>query len=327
MVESFGKSLKDFSTLPKIDDRLFILALELLNDSNNTRNNSKHGQINVWRNISILQAEKLRQESNCLVNTLNVNQKNAFNIIIGLVNDAEGKNNKSNIDSFTILIYTNIFIMKFLDAPAGCGKTYLENVILKYLRGNYYNNGFFIGVATSGIASMLLEDGATAHSVFKIPLQLDANSCCHISKQGILAKNIKKLKLLIWDEVPMIHRFVVEAIDRSFQDILQCTDPFGGVTVLFAGDFRQIPPVVVRRKRVDIVDASFANSTLYLKCLKLKFTTNMRVIEKNSNFVAPGFEQIGNKFSEWLLAVSEGIDFLILKILECLFCKIKKRHS
>lgn len=72
----------------------------------------------------------------------------------------------------------------------------------------------------------------------------------------------------------MMHRFTFEAFDRTFQDIMRPDDadslgvdyvamPFGGKTIVFGGDFRQILHVVPRGDRGDIVNATFNSSKLW----------------------------------------------------------------
>ena len=57
----------------------------------------------------------------------------------------------------------------FVDAPGGCGKTFLENFLLAKVRSNGHTA---IAVASTGIAACLLDGGTTAHYRFKIPLNL-----------------------------------------------------------------------------------------------------------------------------------------------------------
>ncbi|CAH9093247.1 unnamed protein product, partial [Cuscuta europaea] len=62
-------------------------------------------------------------------------------------------------------------------------------------------------------------------------------------------------KLIIWDEAPMINKYCYEALDRTMRDILRhsygCdgSKPFGGKTIVFGGDFRQILPVIPKGSR------------------------------------------------------------------------------
>ena len=44
-------------------------------------------------------------------------------------------------------------------------------------------------------------------------------------------------------QVSMAHKWAVDAVDRLLQDIHQNSVPFGGVPILFVGDFRQLLPV------------------------------------------------------------------------------------
>jgi len=60
-----------------------------------------------------------------------------------------------------------------LDGPAGSGKTYLYNTLIRYLTNKGKN---VLAHATTGIASDLLIGGATMHSRFKLPLHLDKYS-------------------------------------------------------------------------------------------------------------------------------------------------------
>ncbi|CAG4969265.1 unnamed protein product [Colias eurytheme] len=50
----------------------------------------------------------------------------------------------------------------------------------------------------------------------------------------------------------------------------------GGITVMFAGDFRQTLPVIVRGTRADIVKSCLKSSPLWKFVNILKLTTNMR---------------------------------------------------
>ena len=81
----------------------------------------------------------------------------------------------------------------------------------------------------------------------------------------------------------MENKFCFEALDRTLRDILRLkyensTDkPFGGLTIVFGGDFRQILPVIPKGTRADILDASLNSSCLwpFFKIYELK--QNMRL--------------------------------------------------
>ncbi len=52
--------------------------------------------------------------------------------------------------------------------------------------------------------------------------------------------------MIVWDEINMGHQNVYEAVDCSLQDIRNNGRPFGGMTVVFGGDFEQTPPIIPR---------------------------------------------------------------------------------
>ena len=72
------------------------------------------------------------------------------------------------------------------------------------------------------------------------------DSVCNICKNTILAQLSAETDLIIWDEAPMQDWFAPEAGDRTLQDVLNNEKPFGGITVVFGGDFRQILPVKIK---------------------------------------------------------------------------------
>ncbi len=54
-----------------------------------------------------------------------------------------------------------------------------------------------LAVASSGIASLLLPSGRTAHSRFKIPIDLHDESTCNITQQMKVAELVRKTDLII----------------------------------------------------------------------------------------------------------------------------------
>ena len=207
---------------------------------------------------------------------MNVEQRSAYDAIVASVTNALGQ-------TF------------FLHGPAGTGKTFVYNTICYRLR----SDGLIVlCVASSGIASLLLIGGRTAHSRFKIPLDINPTSFCHIGANSPLADMLRKVKLIIWDEAPMQHRWGPEALDRTLQDICRQERPFGGITTVFGGDMKQILPVIVRGGREDIVAASLCRSGLWRSIQVLHLRVNMRLGQNAENA----------EFAEWLLNVGNGID-------------------
>ncbi|KAL3648827.1 hypothetical protein CASFOL_005230 [Castilleja foliolosa] len=136
---------------------------------------------------------------------------------------------------------TNSQVLLFVYGHGGTGKTFLWRTIISFFRSV---GKIVLAVAASGIASLLLPSGRTAHSQFKIPIDLIDQSTCHIKKGTHLADLLKQTLLIIWDEAPMSDRRCFECLDKTLRDITDNADrPFGGKTILLGGDFRQTLPV------------------------------------------------------------------------------------
>ena len=114
-----------------------------------------------------------------------------------------------------------------------------------------------LAVASSGIAATLLSGGRTAHSTFKLPLNVlfDTEYVCPIRKNGPLGKILQETSFVVWDECTISHRSHIEAIDRTLKDF-RCNNKFMcGITFVFAGDFHQTLPVILKGTRADVVNA------------------------------------------------------------------------
>jgi hypothetical protein len=127
-----------------------------------------------------------------------------------------------------------------------------------------------VAVASSGIATLLLDKGCTTHSHFKIPVQgLNSTSTCYISRDSELAALLQAAALIVWDEALMMHRHVFEAVNRSLQDIMAVINttfkflPFGDLVVVFGGDFQQILLIVPRGTKGDVVTAALNCSSIW----------------------------------------------------------------
>ncbi|XP_050908631.1 uncharacterized protein LOC127122319 [Lathyrus oleraceus] len=90
-----------------------------------------------------------------------------------------------------------------------------------------------LATTSFGIAATLLPGGRTAHSRFKIPIDIQPSSICGIEKKKDLANLIRVAAAIIWDEAPMTNKNCLEALDRSLQDICSNNAPFGGKSHLW----------------------------------------------------------------------------------------------
>ncbi|XP_066228790.1 ATP-dependent DNA helicase PIF1-like [Saccopteryx leptura] len=176
--------------------------------------------------------------------------------------------------SISITSFDTIGEIFFLDAPGGTGKMFQIRLILAAIRSQ---NDIALALATSGIATTLLPGGRTAHSALKLPLNMQfiETPTCNISKASGMGKVLQKCKLTVWDEYTMAHKKLLEALDRSLQDLHGNIRPFGNALILLAGDFRQTLPVIPRSIPVDEINACLKYSTLWRHVKTLKLTTNM----------------------------------------------------
>ena len=140
----------------------------------------------------------LEEESNKLYSQLNKRQKEAFHEIVDSV-----LNNRPQF--------------YFVSGHGGTGKTFLWNTIVSYIRAQ---KKIVLTVASSGVASLLLPNGRTAHSRFRIPIDIDEMSICDIKRGTKLAKLLIETSLIIWDEALMTNKQCFEAFDRSLKDIM-----------------------------------------------------------------------------------------------------------
>ena len=94
----------------------------------------------------------------------------------------------------------------------GTGKTFVIRTMQSLLK---VRNHTVISVATSAIASYLLEECRTVYLVFKIPIPCFADSVCIISMESNTANELYQAYLIIWDEFVMFVHYCIEAINRT----------------------------------------------------------------------------------------------------------------
>jgi len=90
----------------------------------------------------------------------------------------------------------------FVYGSGGTGKTFVWITHLSRLRRQ---GKIVLTVALSRITSLLLLGSRTAHSRFKIPIDLHDEPTYNITQQMKVAKLVRKVDLIIWDEAPMMH--------------------------------------------------------------------------------------------------------------------------
>jgi hypothetical protein len=137
----------------------------------------------------------------------------------------------------------------FLTGKAGTGKT----TFLKYLKENCSKN--IVVAAPTGVAA-INAGGVTLHSLFQLPFhpflpekknKEELLSRIRFNKQR--QQLLRKMDLLIIDEISMVRCDILDAIDTILRSVRRDhRSPFGGVQLLCIGDLYQLPPVAQREE-------------------------------------------------------------------------------
>ncbi len=129
----------------------------------------------------------------------------------------------------------------FLTGSAGAGKTYVLNQYIQYLR----ERKVVVAVtASTGIAATHM-NGMTIHAWSGIGVKniITEKDLANMKTKKYLVKNLQKVKVLIVDEVSMLHRSQIEMLNTILKFFQDPYTAFGGIQVIFSGDFFQLPPV------------------------------------------------------------------------------------
>jgi ATP-dependent DNA helicase PIF1 len=131
----------------------------------------------------------------------------------------------------------------FMTGPSGTGKSYLIKQMHEYaiIRGSNIQV-----CAMTGCAAMLLEcKASTLHSWSGLRLGNDDASTIigRVASSKIYKPRWRKVNCLIIDEVSMLSHWLLNILDKIGRQIRNPDYPFGGIQVVFIGDFFQLPPV------------------------------------------------------------------------------------
>jgi ATP-dependent exoDNAse (exonuclease V) alpha subunit len=123
----------------------------------------------------------------------------------------------------------------FITGRAGTGKSTLLRALPHML------DEAMVVLAPTGLAAVNV-GGQTIHSFFGLPPRLVGPDDIRRSRNGSL---MRKLKLLVIDEVSMVRSDLMWAIDQSLRvNRGRSREPFGGVRLVMFGDLHQLPPIV-----------------------------------------------------------------------------------
>src|SRR3989338_3727183 len=129
----------------------------------------------------------------------------------------------------------------FLTGSAGSGKTFVLNQFIDYLKAR----GVSVAVtATTGVAATHMQ-GMTIHSWSGLGIRdkLTDRDIDDMEEKKYLWDRFDKTKVLIIDEISMMHGYRLDMIDRVCKAFKRNELPFGVIQVVLCGDFFQLPPV------------------------------------------------------------------------------------
>ncbi len=123
----------------------------------------------------------------------------------------------------------------FVTGRAGTGKSTLLRALCGMIEDDH------VVVAPTGLAAVNV-GGQTIHSFFGLPPRLIRPEDIRRSRNGAV---MRRLKMLVIDEVSMVRSDLMWAIDQSLRiNRGRPREPFGGVRLVLFGDLHQLPPVV-----------------------------------------------------------------------------------
>ncbi|MFM2374445.1 MAG: hypothetical protein RLZZ234_440 [Candidatus Parcubacteria bacterium] len=129
----------------------------------------------------------------------------------------------------------------FLTGEPGSGKTHTVNRYIEYLT----ERGVDVSVAAStGIAATHV-GGMTIHSWSGIGIRstLSEWELDQLSEKERLVKRLTAARVLIIDEISMLGKDTLDTVEAVCRRLRRSHEPWGGLQVVFVGDFFQLPPV------------------------------------------------------------------------------------
>ncbi|WP_180160626.1 AAA family ATPase [Acinetobacter sp. YH01004] len=129
----------------------------------------------------------------------------------------------------------------FLTGSAGAGKTYTLNQYINYLKARKVPVAI---TASTGIAATHM-NGMTIHTWAGIGIKdfLSDADLKNMKERKYLKEHLENAQVLIIDEISMLHAKQLNLVNQVLKYFKDSDEAFGGIQVIVAGDFFQLPPV------------------------------------------------------------------------------------
>ena len=129
----------------------------------------------------------------------------------------------------------------FITGSAGTGKS---SLIRRMKEDDFFDNQHeTIYLGPTGVSAYNI-NGVTLNSFFKLnPFEESLISYIENSIKSVQRKKLNENTILIIDEISMVSNLMLDIIDFVLRKSMQSSKPFGGLKMIFIGDFLQLPPV------------------------------------------------------------------------------------
>jgi ATP-dependent DNA helicase PIF1 len=130
----------------------------------------------------------------------------------------------------------------FISGPGGVGKSYVLTRIIEEFRAR---NRKFRVAASTGVAALNI-GGATIHSLLGTDIQQTIEKVRPYLGNWqfrVAQDRLNPIDTIIVDEVSMLSGDYIQMMDFWLRQIRGSSAPFGGIQIIFCGDFLQLPPV------------------------------------------------------------------------------------
>jgi ATP-dependent exoDNAse (exonuclease V) alpha subunit len=144
-------------------------------------------------------------------------------------------------DAMTLL---NEGMSGFITGAAGTGKTTAMKAMINVWKGQVALTAT-TNCAAKNMTAITGVDTQTIHAWSGIETENDVDKVMVLlhTRNEAAATRIKETDRLVVEEVSMLSSHMLHMLDRVFKNVRRCEKPFGGIQIIFVGDFYQLPPV------------------------------------------------------------------------------------